>query len=643
MGRPVVLSNGSLYVGLNEHGLVHDFYYPYIGQENLTTARSVHHKIGIWVDNQFSWVDEAEWERDIDFDSDSLVSKIRLNNPRLNICLDFNDFVDSEYNAFCRSITVTNNADYDRDIRLFMHQVFQISREGRADTALFVPEGPYLFDYKGRCSLLIYGQDDCGQPFDQYAIGNYGIEGKEGTFRDAEDGELSGNPVEHGGVDTVMRLRLVVASKATAKADYWIVAAGTQQDARKIHLDILKSGIAARLSKTKTDWAQWLSIGSDRLHSVPKEYLEITKKSMMVIKAHVDKRGSILASGDSSIFNYGRDYYCYFWPRDGAYAMWPLIRMGYSTEAKNYFEFCRDVMHPDGYLEHKFMPDRSIGSTWHPLIHGNQKELAIQEDETAGVIYMLNEYLKYTKDDDFVSSLYLSLVQPAANFMSKFFDPNTSLPHASYDLWEEKFATHTYSVSIVQAALRAAAMIATKFGYPDDAAVWSSAADKINFGWKNLLSSDGTYAAKSVYLDQNQKLVIDNTIDASSMYGLFMYADVNEVTEKLLELSVKKTKETLVDVSPSGGVPRYNNDWYMRKNNDYTGNPWFICTLWQAQYACQLQDYVTAKRLIDWTTARATPSGILSEQIHPVTSAQLSVAPLVWSHAELINTILDLK
>ena len=40
MGRPVVLSNGQLFVGLDENGLVHDFYYPYVGLENLTNARS---------------------------------------------------------------------------------------------------------------------------------------------------------------------------------------------------------------------------------------------------------------------------------------------------------------------------------------------------------------------------------------------------------------------------------------------------------------------------------------------------------------------------------------------------------------------------------------------------------------------------
>ena len=36
-------------------------------------------------------------------------------------------------------------------------------------------------------------------------------------------------------------------------------------------------------------------------------------------------------------------------------------------------------------------------------------------------------------------------------------------------------------------------------------------------------------------------------------------------------------------------------------------------------------------------------SGALSEQYDPETGESLSVVPLVWSHAELINTVLDLN
>jgi GH15 family glucan-1,4-alpha-glucosidase len=210
MGRPVMLSNGQMMVGLNELGLVNDFYYPYVGLDNLTNARSMHHKIGVWANGKFSWVDETGWDIKVDFDNEALVSIVSMSSASLGVLLQFNDFVDNKNNAFIRRISVTNTSDGPSDIRLFLHQVFQISRAGRADTALYVPEANYILDYKGGCALLIYGQTSDYQLFDQYAVGSYNIEGKRGTYIDAEDGELSGNAVEHGGVDSAVRFKMII-------------------------------------------------------------------------------------------------------------------------------------------------------------------------------------------------------------------------------------------------------------------------------------------------------------------------------------------------------------------------------------------------------------------------------------------------
>jgi len=144
VGRPVVLSNGRMFVGLDEHGLVHDFYYPYVGLENLTNARSLQHKIGIWVNGQFSWVDDGSWQISVDFHSDALVSSVTMHSDNLQISLHLTDFIDSEFDAFIRRVELTNHAAEERDIRIFMHQVFQISRAGRADTAVYVPDDHYI-------------------------------------------------------------------------------------------------------------------------------------------------------------------------------------------------------------------------------------------------------------------------------------------------------------------------------------------------------------------------------------------------------------------------------------------------------------------------------------------------------------------
>jgi GH15 family glucan-1,4-alpha-glucosidase len=637
-----MLGNGSLTVGLNENGLVHDFYYPYVGLDNLTTSRSAHHKIGVWVDGVFSWVDDGSWEVSIDFESDALISSIQMHSEDLRITILAQDFVDNEFNAFCRQLTVINKAEHERDIRLFMHQVFQISRAGRADTALYEPDEHYILDYKGRCSLLVYGQDHTGNSYDQFAIGNYGIEGKEGTYRDAEDGELSGSAVEHGGVDSVIRFGSRLAANTSRIIDYWIIASDSQFAAEEIHQQLRAQGLSKRMEKTRQSWHDWLAHGQTKLDKIDKEYLDITKKSLLIIKAHIDKRGGVIASCDSSIYNYGRDYYSYVWPRDGAYALWPLIRMGYYDEAKKFFEFCRDILTRDGYLMHKYQPDRAIGSTWHPLLHQGRKELAIQEDETAIVIYMLAEFFHYSKDEDFVRNLYSTLIQPACNFMTRFIDEETGLPHASYDLWEEKFLTSTYTTAAVSQALQLASEFAEEFEYADDAVRWRQSAEKIAAGAQVFFDPSRNALRKGFLQQPDGSLQFDNTLDVSSLYGAMMF-DLYEDKSNITTDTVHAIENILLDKSPAKGCPRYEYDHYFESDIPYMGNPWFVTTLWLAQYYVRDHQADKAKSYIDWVLQHTAQSGVLSEQINPETGSPVSVMPLVWSHAELVNTILDLS
>jgi GH15 family glucan-1,4-alpha-glucosidase len=636
MGRPVVLSNGQLFVGLDESGLVHDFYYPYVGLENLTNARSIQHKIGVWVDNEFSWTDDGSWDLKVDFEIDAMVSDIQLSSPKLGISLHLQDFVDSIHNALIRHITITNDRDNERDVRLFMHQVFQISRAGRADTALYVPDDHYILDYKGRYCLLVAGKfADGNVPFDQYAVGNYGIEGKAGTFSDAEDGELSGNAVEHGGVDSVLRFQKHIRGHQSAVVDYWVVAASSQSDAQVIHAEYKHKNMEDRLHNVRQYWQLWLGSGKpiDDFHR------RCVQHGLLIIKAHCDERGSVLASGDSSIFNYGRDYYCYCWPRDAMYALWPLVRLGHFKEAKVFLDFARDTMHKDGYLMHKYQPDRAIGSTWHPLVHGRHKELAIQEDETASVVYLIGAYYEASKDKIFVENLYHSFVVPCANFMSRFIDEQTGLPHASYDLWEEKFLTSTYTVCTVIAALETASKLAEAVDQPDDSIRWKQAAENIRTSL-DVLCHEGAFI-KGFLLLPSGELQYDLTADVSNFYGPYMFADLKLDDSRLLA-TIAQTEERLLNKTPSGGVLRHENDGYFLSKHQYQGNPWIVSTLWLAQYYEAVGKHDQATALLDWSIAHELPSGALSEQFDPESGTPLGVTPLVWSHAEMVNTILDL-
>jgi GH15 family glucan-1,4-alpha-glucosidase len=632
MARSIILGNSGLTVGLDESGLVHDFYYPYVGLENLTTARSKPHHVGIWVDGEFSWIHGPDWQRDITFNDDALISNITITNEKLAIGLHFEDFVDNHYDIFARKVRIRNLKGHTRDARIFFHQVFQISALGRADTAMYVPDANYILDYKGRCSILAYAENEDGEPFDQYAVGNAGIEGKEGTFKDAEDGELSKSAVEHASVDSTIRVSLKLEPGASQVVKYWLAVGDSQQRLEQLHAVMLDGGFDKRLEATITHWHDWLATAEDYIKDIPQDQYVAVKKSLMVIKAHTDEHGGVIASCDSSIYNYGRDYYSYVWPRDGAYVMWPLIKLGFSHEPKKFFDFCRSIMHEDGYLMHKYQPDRAIGSTWHPLVHNNRKELAIQEDETAIVIVMLGEYLKYSGDQHFVDSMYEKLVRPAAEFMSTFIDAETELPHASYDLWEEKFLISTYTAAVTYRALEVAADLATAKDLPTEAQKWQAAAELLKNRAGAFYNAEKGILNKGYLLTENG-FNVDATLDISSFYGAFMFDFIGDPQH--LTSTLQSIEDNLLDISPSGGCARYEDDNYFKSNPPYRGNPWFVTTLWLAQYYALQGQTDKAIKYIDWSLKNSLPSGLLSEQISPEDSKIVGVTPLVWSHAEL--------
>lgn len=645
MSRPITIGNGSMMIGLNEFGLVHDFYYPYVGLENHASARDIHHRIGLWVEGgDFTWLDDGSWQVKLDYEENAMIGLITAHCPARALEVEIKDFVETDRNVYCRRIVIKNRSDQPREIRLFMHQGFRISDSQRDDTALYLPEDKAIMHYKGRRVFLVSGEHGANnEPFDQYAVGLNGIEGHEGTYRDAEDGELFSLAVEHGKVDSTLRFKLSIEGNNSAEVRYFIAAASTQAGASQELKRIRGSDNFLRHEElTRQYWQQWLGVASNAVHRIDPVYRRQFEKSLLIVKSHLDRRGAVIASGDSAMLNYERDYYSYCWPRDAAFVLWPLLRLGYFTEVQKYLEFARDVLHKDGYLMHKYQPDRALGSSWHPYEFNGRDELPIQEDETAITVFLLGEYLKTGHDEDFVRNMYETLVQPAANFMSDFIDSDTRLPHASYDLWEEKFLTSTYTVAVVYSALLSAASMADAFEFPDDAIRWRSVADDIREAARQtLFDHKKQFFYKGFVLGENSMLEFDDTIDVSSFYGATMFG-LFDMTDEYVKNARQTLESTLLAKTEAGGLPRYEHDAYRRVSDDSLGNPWFVTTFWYAQYLIEVGEKDRAEDYIEWAIKSMLDTGALPEQIHPDTGAHLSVEPLVWSQAEFINTLLDL-
>lgn len=642
MARPVVLSNGELHVGINKFGLVHDFYFPYVGLENHAAGKSLRHRVGVWVDGGVTWLDDGSWALEFSYPHHALIGHIIARNEAKQIALEFDDFVDGEMSAFVRNIHIVNLADRERDVRLFLHQAFAIGdSRSNTDTGQYLPDAHSIVHYRGRRAFVVSAKTDRDAWFDQYSIGLFDIEGHEGTYRDADDGELSMCAVEHGRVDSTIRFRFELAAHASSRVYYWVAAGMSAREALSTHRQLAAKDPHVRLEKTAHWWHQWLKPAAEIAAKLDPRYRETFLKSVMLIKSQIDKRGAVVASTDTAMLNYSRDTYAYCWPRDGAYVVWPLIRMGYEEEPYRFFDFCRRSLHSGGYLMHKYRSDGALGSSWHPYLHENGVVAPpIQEDETALVLFVFTQFYHQHTDAQLLKEFYEPMVVPMANFLSSYVDHHTGLPRQSYDLWEEQFMVTTYTTAVTQAALFAAADIAEVREDSDNAVKWRSAAEDImSAAQKHLFDEErGVFYKGARMRDGN--LEVDRTIDMSSVFGAFMFGlfptDGHEISRAFA--SVKKAFNFSLD---QPGLPRYENDNYRREDSSIQGNWWYIASLWLGQYAIETGDHETADAVLSWVTSQAAATGVLSEQVNPQNGQIVSVAPLTWSQAEYVSTLLD--
>ncbi len=148
---------------------------------------------------------------------------------------------------------------------------------------------------------------------------------------------------------------------------------------------------------------------------------------------------------------------------------------------------------------------------------------------------------------------------------------------------------------------------------------------------------------RSLQFHGDEHYEADTTIDAS-LFGTF-YFGAFDAKDEMVKNTMRAVEEKLWIDTEYGGIARFENDGYMQVSKEVTGNAWFICTLWLADYRIAVaeskKDLTGALEILEWTTKRALPSGVLAEQVHPFTGEAVSVAPLTWSHSTFVATLLN--
>lgn len=665
MPRDIPVGNGQLLVAFDSQYQIRDFYFPHVGQENHAGAGPC--RFGVFADipgrprSRLFWTSDPGWTIRQRYLRETLTTSVALEHQDLRLSLYCNDAVDFHRNILVRKIKVKNLTNRDRLVQIIHHQDFNMFGMKVGDTAYFDPELRSIVHYRGQRYILVTFYSEGQQRIDEYATGTSGFQGAEGTWKDAEDGHLQGNPISQGAVDSTIahHVRLPADGEQTV---YMVMIAGeSREELIEQHRWLSKTTPQGVIDRTASYWRLWIGGTKINFGNLPPKVVDLFKRSLLVVRTQIDNGGAILAANDSDIMQFSRDTYSYMWPRDGALVANSLDLAGFPDLARWFYTFCKNAIAPEGYFHHKYNPDGSPASSWHPWVLKGKRVLPIQEDETALVVWALWRHYHRYRDTEFVRPLWVDLVQKAADFMVRYRDPRTGLPLPSYDLWEERWGIHAFTVATVYGALKAARNFAVCFGDRARAESYNAAAEQIKAAAARYLFSKklDRFVRRLVPLElpaavegepasggaEPELFEVDEVID-SSLFGIYKF-HLFEATDARVESTMRAVEEELWVKTAVGGLARYENDSYHRISNDIAtvpGNPWFVCTLWLADYlvtrATTPAELKEALPIFEWTASHALESGVLAEQVHPYTNEALSVSPLTWSHATVVSTVI---
>lgn len=647
MPRDLPVGNGSLLLAFDGNYCICDVYYPHVGHENHTAGHGF--RFGVWVEGMFEWVGK-HWDLSMLYKEDSLLTDVTARSQTLGVELKCNDCIDHIENIYIKQISLRNLSDSDREFRVFLHHDFHILESPTGDTAYYDPDERAVIHFKGSRYFLISGLRDGRQGIDQFSTGVKEFRGLEGTWRDAEDGVLGGNAIAQGSVDSVVSFTVEVPAGGAKTIHYWICAGRDFAEVSRLNRMVAGHGLEYFLRRTDNYWRAWVNKEALGVEGLPENIVKLLKRSLLIIRTNIDRTGAIIAGCDSDVLGYSRDTYCYMWPRDGALTAYALDMAGYHDTTRRFFNFCLDIMKTGkesvGFFLHKYNPDGSLGSSWHGWTDNGKKILPIQEDGTALVLWALWHHFDRFRDIEFAANQYENVVKRIGDFLASYTDPATGLPLPSYDLWEEKWGVHTFTASAVYAGLKAASKFGLFFGDSKRSRLYEKAAEQIRQAVdKHLYSRRHGRFLKSISSDESGALSADLTVDAST-YAPFYFGLFEAGDERIIN-TMGAIEKILSVRSPAGGVARYEGDaYYMDKDvTGVPGNPWVICHLWLLQWriakAQNPEELEEALPMLEWVASRALPSGVLAEQLHPVTGKPVSVAPLTWSHSTYVSAVLQ--
>ena len=179
------------------------------------------------------------------------------------------------------------------------------------------------------------------------------------------------------------------------------------------------------------------------------------------------------------------------------------------------------------------------------------------------------------------------MICPLADFMVGYRDKKQRVAAPQLRFMEERLGILSWTVAAVWGGLNAAAHFAEAFGEDERAQKLSPGSRRRSEpGWRHIYGSQRSTALHgwSMWMN-NGSWEVDETVDAS-LVGLWQFGMYRPDDPKIVS-TMQAIRDQLWVKTNVGGVARYTNDQYHQVSQEIykvPGNPWFICTLWLAEW-----------------------------------------------------------
>jgi glucoamylase len=616
---------------------------PHVGRYNHTDGHV--QRFGVWADGRLAWIEDPSLATGAPLQGRQPRHRGPPGQRRLGLEIICHDAVDFHEPVYFRRVTVRDLFGTVPRCPPLLPLGPVHPRHARRRHRQLRPLHLLRRRLQGRLYFLFNACDEHKCGIDHWAIGTKRVGGAEGTWRDAEDGQLGRNAISQGSVDATIGFNLQVPATGRGYVTSWLACGHSYPRSRPSTNASGNPGPTGSSPGPRPTGTLGRKEPARHHPAARAGVRDLFYRSQLVLRTQIDNGGAIIAANDSDITQFGGDHYSYCWMRDGALVAY-ASSCGQSELSRSFFRYCATASIPTGRTSCTSTPPRATlprrGTPGCSTASDPAHPAGRDGPGPLGAAQALRDLPR--------RGVRQAPLQPAGRPPRRVDAPlprpqRPAAPRAGTCGRNAGASTPSRSATI--GALHAAAAFARDFGEQDRAAAYREGAEPCgppapaHVAPRAAALRPHRRAPGRRHLPPRHDRATPPTTP-SSPSPAFDPNDPRMASEMKAppRPSVVKTADRRLRPLRARLLPPGRT----RPHHEVPGNPWVICTLWQAQYrhrqgapsshargrrcsratrvgvgrAAELQPHTGSMSGASPRAPRIPKSGVLAEQFHPV-------------------------